>query len=32
MAIALYQAVFGFLFVFGSNLFVKKVFKEGALF
>lgn len=32
MAIGLYQSFFGFLFVFGSNLLVKKVFKEGALF
>jgi putative aldouronate transport system permease protein len=32
MAVGLYQAVFGFIFVFGSNLFVKKVFNEGALF
>jgi putative aldouronate transport system permease protein len=32
MAIGLYQAVFGFLFVFGANFTVKKVFNEGALF
>jgi putative aldouronate transport system permease protein len=32
MAIGLYQAFFGFLFVFGANWVVKKFFSEGALF
>lgn len=32
MAIGLYQSVFSFLFVFGSNALVKRSFREGALF
>jgi len=32
MAVGIYQAAIGFILVFGSNLLVKKTFKEGALF
>jgi putative aldouronate transport system permease protein len=32
MAIGLYQAAFGFIFVFGSNWVTKRVFRDGALF
>lgn len=32
MAVGLYQALMGFIFVYGSNRFTKKHFPEGALF
>lgn len=32
MAVGLYQALVGFIMVFGSNLLVKRMFPEGALF
>ena len=32
MAVGLYQAVIGFILVYGSNILARKYFKEGALF